>query len=221
METFLIALAGIIGTTGMVLLMSLIHRMRWANADMVRAIGSVYTRSKELSFLPGLVLHYTAGITFAFAYALLVGVSPASTPGAIFGICLATGAVHGIVVSLLLTVIVAEHHPVREFRRAGLGVALAHVVGHLAYGLCIGLSFIFSRVQFSFRADLLEGRTMETLVDFMNFAGIWVILFGIPIAFASYVLYMAFTARVQSMARAEELRPSRRKLSDGGRRRAA
>lgn len=35
--------------------------------------------------------------------------------------------------------LVAERHPVEKFRRAGPEVAAAHIVGHVAYGLGVGL----------------------------------------------------------------------------------
>jgi hypothetical protein len=34
---------------------------------------------------------------------------------------------------------VAETHPVERFRTAGVEVAAAHVAGHLAYGMGVGL----------------------------------------------------------------------------------
>jgi hypothetical protein len=42
------------------------------------------------------------------------------------------------VVSLLLVVIIAEHHPLERFQQAGLPVAITHIAAHLVYGLVFG-----------------------------------------------------------------------------------
>jgi hypothetical protein len=34
---------------------------------------------------------------------------------------------------------VAEHHPLPEFREVGVAVAAAHLVGHIIYGLVVGM----------------------------------------------------------------------------------
>jgi len=39
----------------------------------------------------------------------------------------------------LLVVIVAEHHPIEQFHGAGFEVAIAHFVGHVIYGILVGL----------------------------------------------------------------------------------
>ncbi len=49
------------------------------------------------------------------------------------------GFAHGLVVSFMLVVLVAEHHPVARFQRAGLDVALAHLAAHIVYGFIVGL----------------------------------------------------------------------------------
>jgi len=49
-----------------------------------------------------------------------------------------TGVFHGLVVSFLLAVLVAEHHPIEQFQKAGSEVAAAHLFGHIIYGLIVG-----------------------------------------------------------------------------------
>jgi hypothetical protein len=49
------------------------------------------------------------------------------------------GFLHGFVVFFLLINMVAEHHPLPEFREVGVGVAAAHLVGHIIYGLVVGM----------------------------------------------------------------------------------
>ncbi|MBI2486555.1 MAG: hypothetical protein HYW01_06285 [Deltaproteobacteria bacterium] len=130
--------AGILGTGGMSLAMWLITRSGVANADMIRAIGSIFTRSYENSFGPGIIIHLIAGTVIAFIYILLINLlSPTSIAyfiltGAMIGLF------HGVAFSFLLVVSVAEHHPLEQFRDAGSEVAIAHLVGHIIYGLIIG-----------------------------------------------------------------------------------
>ena len=147
MEIAFIVLAGVVGTTVMTLVMALIHRMGWANADMVRAIGSIYTRSFKSAFWPGLVIHYGAGILFAFLYAVLVAVAPIHTDGGTIMVTLCTGIFHGMSMGMVLAVMVAENHPLPEFRKAGVGVVLSHVVGHIFYGLTVGLVFVLTHTK--------------------------------------------------------------------------
>lgn len=54
--------------------MWLIKRSRLANADTMRAIGSLYTRSYENSLLPGFIIHFGVGIILAFLYAAFLSI---------------------------------------------------------------------------------------------------------------------------------------------------
>ncbi|HWP93895.1 MAG TPA: DUF6789 family protein [Thermodesulfobacteriota bacterium] len=130
--------AGLLGTGGMSFAMWLITRSGVANADMIRAIGSIFTHSYENSFKPGLIIHLVTGTLIAFIYILLINLlSPTSIAyfiltGAMIGLF------HGVAFSFLLVVSVAEHHPLERFREAGSEVAVAHLVGHIIYGLIVG-----------------------------------------------------------------------------------
>ncbi|MND05087.1 hypothetical protein D3C83_256700 [compost metagenome] len=44
-----------------------------------------------------------------------------------------------MVVSLGLVWVVAERHPLEEFNEAGLAIGLSHIIGHVAFGLVVGL----------------------------------------------------------------------------------
>ncbi|MEM7009063.1 MAG: DUF6789 family protein [Thermodesulfobacteriota bacterium] len=139
MNAFLTTIAaGIVGTTGMSLVMWFITSTGLANAAMIRAIGSMFTKSYENALGPGLLLHYISGILFAFLYVLLISLlSPDSLVGAI-GAGAMIGIFHGVAFAFLLVIMVAEHHPIEQFRNAGFEVAIAHLVGHLVYGLLVG-----------------------------------------------------------------------------------
>jgi len=130
--------AGALGTLAMSVVMALIHQARWANADMIRALGSFATGTYERSVMPGLVIHAAAGVTFAFPYAILLSImtEPALHHAAAVGGVM--GLLHGIVMSFILLAVVRYKHPLEKFRTAGLDVALAHVAGHVAYGAVVG-----------------------------------------------------------------------------------
>lgn len=132
-------LAGIAGACAMSAVMYGIHAIGAANADMVRALGSIVTRKYEGSFGPGLVIHAISGAMFAFPYSVVLGIVPASGAGPIAGIGALMGFFHGFVVSFLLIAMVAESHPVEQFRRTGISVAVAHIFGHIVYGAVVGL----------------------------------------------------------------------------------
>jgi uncharacterized membrane protein YagU involved in acid resistance len=119
--------------------MAFIHRSGWANADMIRALGSLVTRSYDTSLFPGLLIHFAAGVAFAVPYSLLLRTLDAMPGPAVAGIGAAMGLFHGAAMAFVLLALVAENHPVERFRDVGFEVAAAHVVGHVAYGLGVGV----------------------------------------------------------------------------------
>lgn len=131
--------SGLLGTLVMMLFMDKITKSGWANADMVRALGSIFTRSLHNSFGVGIILHIVFGILIAFVYVLGFYIFNVHTFLGSIGVGFGLGFFHGIVVSLLLIVTVAEHHPVKEFQEAGLPVAAAHFAAHIVYGLVVGV----------------------------------------------------------------------------------
>jgi hypothetical protein len=48
------------------------------------------------------------------------------------------GFIHSAVVSFIPVAVVAENHPLPEFREAGFNVAIAHWAGHIVCGLLVG-----------------------------------------------------------------------------------
>ena len=143
-----IILSGILGTCGMSFVMWLINRSGLANADMIRAVGSIYTRSYENALLPGIIMHFTAGIIFAFLYVIFLSIFSLGSVGAYIGMGAMTGVFHGLVVSFLLVVSVAEHHPLEQFQKAGSEVAVAHLAGHIIYGLIVGAVIGIAGIRF-------------------------------------------------------------------------
>ena len=131
--------SGIIATIGMTLSLNAITKSGVANADMIRAVGSLFTKSLDNAEKVGLIIHFSVGIIFGFLYTFAIqlflvhGFINNVGAGALIGF------IHGAVVSFLLVAAVAEHHPMKEFQDAGFAVAAAHWIAHLFYGLLIGI----------------------------------------------------------------------------------
>ena len=145
---FLIILAtGFIATGLMSLFLEFITKSRLANADMIRAIGSLYTGSYENALVPGLVIQFSSGVIFAFAYFIVMNFffTPTLASGIVGGLIL--GLFHGLVVAFALVITVAEHHPIEKFRKAGLTVASSHIAGHVIFGLTVGVIYAVSKIQ--------------------------------------------------------------------------
>jgi hypothetical protein len=136
---FFSVVAGVVGTGGMTFTMYLINKMGVANARMVIAIGSIITKTRENAIRVGLVMHFTAGIAFAILYTIFFSVYGINNLLQFVGVGFGFGFIHGFVLSFILVIAVAEHHPLEEFRQAGFSVAVAHVVGHMVYGTLVGL----------------------------------------------------------------------------------
>jgi len=138
MFPILVIVAGAAGTLLMSAVMYFIHERGWANADMIRAIGSLVTRRYDNSVIPGLLLHLAAGIFFAVPYLLIIRGAGIDRVFPILSIGLTIGTFHGAAMIFILMAI-AEKHPVPQFRRANVNVAWSHVAGHMAYGIGVGL----------------------------------------------------------------------------------
>ncbi len=131
--------AGILGAGAMEATMALITRFGWGRGNMVVALGSLVTRERIGAARVGATVHVIGAFVFSALYLLVmlrVGVSglPATvTLGA------GLGFIHGMVVSLLLVWIVAERHPLVEFRDADWTIGLCHLAGHVAFGVVVGI----------------------------------------------------------------------------------
>jgi uncharacterized membrane protein YagU involved in acid resistance len=133
------ALAGLAGALAMTVVMKLVARTGWARDDMIVAVGSMFTRTRATAFAVGLILHGLSAIVFGQLYTvLLIGLELSAWPSAFFAGA-GFGVFHGLVVSLALCWVVADRHPLEEFRDAGVSVAMSHFLGHVAYGVVVGI----------------------------------------------------------------------------------
>ncbi len=139
----IIILSGIIGSLAMLAIMQLITLSKIAEADMVRAVGSLITRKLEGCFWIGLGVYLAVGVLFSYLYTLFL--LPMFEQGLLLAPLAASslvGLAHGGIVGFALVIEVADRHPLPRFREAGFQVALAHIAGHIVYGFCLALSVI-------------------------------------------------------------------------------
>lgn len=131
--------AGILGGLAMELAMWLISRAGLARGDMVLALGSLLTKSRENAYRVGIIVHATAAIGFGLVYTLLMITLGYTDMPLSLMLGLGVGTLHGILVSLMLVWVVADRHPLEEFKEADLLVGLSHFAGHVAYGAVVGV----------------------------------------------------------------------------------
>jgi len=135
---FFSVIAGIAGAIAMTAVMTLIDRAHPVRRNMIVAVGSLLTRSTANAGLVGVLLHAIAAIGSGLVYTLLLmALNLSSWPAGLFG-GLGLGAFHGMVVSLGLVWVIADQHPLEEYRETGPAVFLEHLAGHVAYGGVVG-----------------------------------------------------------------------------------
>jgi len=131
--------AGVLGGLAMEAMLWIIGRAGWAKADMIVALGSLLTKSRDNAWRVGALVHFMSAIGFALAYvALMMALHVTQMPRSMM-LGAAVGFGHGLIVSLGLVWVVAEQHPLEEFNDAGLAIGLSHIVGHVVYGAVIGI----------------------------------------------------------------------------------
>ena len=131
--------AGVLGGLAMEGGMWLIARAGLARGDMILALGSLLTKSRDNAYRVGLIVHTTVAIGFALVYTLLmITLGLTAMPHSLM-LGLGAGTLHGIIVSLMLVWVVADQHPLEEFKEADLLVGLSHFAGHVAYGAIVGV----------------------------------------------------------------------------------
>jgi hypothetical protein len=138
---FLLAVlaAGILGGAALEFVLLLVGTAGWAKANMIVALGSLITRSRESAWKVGAIVHVVSAIGFALLYTLLMlRLGYTHLPHSMM-IGTAVGFWHGLIVSLGLVWVVAERHPLEEFSEAGLAIGLSHILGHVAFGGVVGL----------------------------------------------------------------------------------
>ncbi len=131
--------AGIIATAGMTIFLFVVSKSGIMKADILKSIGSLFTKSKDSSSKVGLIIHAVVGIIFSFIYVLLMSLFEVKGFISSVGAGTLIGVVHAAVVSLVLIPSVAEGHPIKPIQKDGFTVAVSQGVAHIIYGFLIGL----------------------------------------------------------------------------------
>ena len=144
-EILLIILSGVLATLGMTLFLHLIRVLNFAPVSLVQLLGSFFTRTPNgRAASVGWFFHFVFGIFFAFIYVLVLKTIPGITRYSFSFVIAgsALGLVHGVVFALILLILVAEHHPILEYRKQGFGGAAFYFLAHIVYGFVIGLLYM-------------------------------------------------------------------------------
>ncbi len=112
---------------------------RWfgiGNIDIIPAVGALITGKVENAHGLGYLIHCASGIAFAYIYwGLLVALGLPLTVWT-FGMA---GFIHGVVVMLLVSIVIMEHHPIARYHERGPMTGLAQLLAHIIYGVVVGL----------------------------------------------------------------------------------
>lgn len=133
-------MAGLLGAGAMWAVMRLIERAGPPTGGMVVAVGSLLTRKRENALPTGILVYLVSAGVFGLIYTLLmIRLGMTAWPHSFF-----TGAgfglFHGLVVSLGLTWIVSDNHPLEEFRNVTPIIFLSHFAGHIVFGGVVGIA---------------------------------------------------------------------------------
>lgn len=145
--------SGLIATGVMIVCLYLPIFWQGVHYDTLGALGSIFVRKVDArSRLLGAILLLVGGVLFAFFYGFytlmfLDGPFPAppyliaSAPPVeinlfypLFG--LVAGFCHGIFITLILTFVITDHHPLDSYRQA-YPLILSFMVGHTVYGMTV------------------------------------------------------------------------------------
>jgi len=132
-------IAGSTGRMAMILLIYLGPLFGLPRFDVVSMLGSLAAPNKTSAITLGGAIHFTMGILFAIVYAALWSVGIGSATwwwGLIFG------ALHGIIVILLLLIAMRTFPQLSEFIN-GVPVMLAILLNHMVFGLVVALVYAF------------------------------------------------------------------------------
>ena len=133
---FVPLLAGFLGTAIMTLLLMTPHWLGLPRVDLIRAVGSYITGSRETAFWPGMGLNFIIGILCGYAYYWafrFTGIPLTPLFGALAGVA------HGVLAMLTAVIAILEHHPDKRYQQRGPMTAFSQLLGHIVYGAVVGL----------------------------------------------------------------------------------
>ncbi len=147
-------LAGAIGAMAMLPVIYGGRAMGMTTMDLLRTLGSMMQPkgSDAVVYGIGLMVHLMMGAAFGLVHAGLLHAFDPSSSGAAVGLGILIGAVHGIIVTVMMPMMLTMGHPlVKDGTIADPGTAMmgfgkmtpmGMVVGHVVYGLVLGAIYV-------------------------------------------------------------------------------
>lgn len=139
---------GFLSTVIMLLFFELLKLTKIFKVDIIRAVGSFILQKEAHSYLLGAFLHLFYGTLCGYIYIFIFSTVPVpdlSKYGAVYTILgVGLGFNHGMIVALIFSIFFTQYHQVIKFRKAGFGVAVYQAVGHIVYGLALGVLYRIS-----------------------------------------------------------------------------
>lgn len=113
------------------------------HVNLVKVLGAYVTKDDKNAFIPGLIIHLLAGVSFCSIYFMLFYMISMTVKISLIYVMLGgfVGFAHGIVVALMLVHVISDNHPIKKYKRASFGVASFYFLAHIMYGLTVGVLF--------------------------------------------------------------------------------
>ncbi|HLB33489.1 MAG: hypothetical protein A3F67_08750 [Verrucomicrobia bacterium RIFCSPHIGHO2_12_FULL_41_10] len=128
-------IGGLCGTAIMTLALLLPSWLGFGRVDVIRAVGALFIRLPQKAFLPGFIIHICSGIIFAYIYQIILGLSYIPL-NALTGLMM--GSLHGVIIMILVSIMIMEHHPIAYYHTRGPMTGFAQLLAHMLYGLVVG-----------------------------------------------------------------------------------
>lgn len=132
-------LAGLVGAGGMTLVLGFFGQVGWTRANLVVALGYLFSRDRKPAIALGATIHGVAGVVFAMIYTTIFLFFDLSTAPAIIFMGLGLGWAHGIVMSLIFVVSAVLGEPEGEMKKVQFAGGPAYMVAHIVYGFLVGV----------------------------------------------------------------------------------
>lgn len=137
---FLTLLSGVVGTWSMLLFMHVLHLFNQEKkGNPILSIGLIFNRSGDHPFVAAILVYTVYGILFSFVYQSIFQSVPHDTTFRGIELGAFLGLLQGIVASILLVILVKEHHHLVKFRSRGFSIAFSNLFAHILYGAIVGL----------------------------------------------------------------------------------
>lgn len=120
------------------------ERTNITKGNMIIALGSLLTHTRNRAGEVGLIVHFLSGLLFGLIYTwglMAIGADTfigSTLLGGVFGV------LHGTIVAVAIVASISDFHPLPEYRKATWVVGFTHGLAHVAYGLVMGFVVGFS-----------------------------------------------------------------------------